>query len=331
MTIGPHDFPVCAYNLQMIKDTCSQLGIPLSIQKIEGPTQCLTFLGITLDTKLMQARVPEDKLGRLRNQITAWLPRKKATKREILSLISLLQHATKVVAPGRTFVSRMYKAAARLKKLSHITRLTAGFRSDLRWWHLFVIRWNGISFFNSSAPDYFISTDASGAWGCGAVFGRQWMQLAWSKEWARMDIIAKELLPIELSCAVWGALLSGSNVQFKCDNTDVVESINKGSSKEQVVMHLLRCLWFFSAYFSITITACHIPGVLNTDADQLSRNRSAVFLNQNPHVSTIPETISMPLLKMVSLKRKQDWTSPSFHRLFKYTVNRLKASPLTRN
>ena len=59
------------------------------------------------------------------------------------------------------------------------------------------------------------------------------MQLAWSKEWAGMDIMAKELLPIVLSCAVWGVLLSGSNVQFKCDNTGVVESINKGSSKEQ--------------------------------------------------------------------------------------------------
>jgi len=57
-------------------------------------------------------------------------------------------------------------------------------------------------------------------------------------------------------------------------------------------MHMLRCLWFFSAYFSITITAFHIPGVLNTDADQLSR---AAFLNQNLHVATIPETIPMPL------------------------------------
>jgi len=71
LTIGPHDSPVCANNLHMIKETCSQLGIPLSIEKIKGPTQCLTFLGITLDTKVMQARLPEDKLGRLRNQITA--------------------------------------------------------------------------------------------------------------------------------------------------------------------------------------------------------------------------------------------------------------------
>ena len=76
-------------------------------------------------------------------------------------------------------------------------------------------------------------------------------------------------------------------------------------------MHLLRCLWFFSAYFGIKISACHIPGVQNTDANQLSRNRSTDFLKQNPHVSTIPETIPMPLLKHI-LPRKQNWTSSLF-------------------
>ena len=85
------------------------------------------------------------------------------------------------------------------------------------------------------------------------------MQLAWSKEGARMDIIAKELVPIVLSCDMWGPLLSGSNVEFKCDNSSVMYSITKGSSKKLMVMHLLHCLWFFSAHFDIKISACHIP------------------------------------------------------------------------
>ena len=238
-------------------------------------------------------------------------------------MVGLLQHATKVVILGRTFVSRMYKAAARLKKLSHSTRLTAGFRSDLRWWHLFA-SWNGTSFLDNCSPDHFIATDASGSWGCGGIFGPQWIQLAWSKEWARRDIMAKELVPIVLSCAMWGPLLSGSKVQFKCDNSGVVDSINKGSSKEPLVMHLLRCLWFFSAYFGFTIVACHIPGVLNTAADQLSRNRSAEFLKLNAHVSIIPEVIPMSLLKLIS-PQKLDWTPPSFQRHFKCFIKKLNA------
>jgi len=81
LTMGPCDFSVCANNLQIIKDTCSRLGIPLALEKIEGLSQFLTFLGITLDTKLMQARLPDDKLSRLHNEATAWLFHKNVTKR----------------------------------------------------------------------------------------------------------------------------------------------------------------------------------------------------------------------------------------------------------
>jgi len=49
------------------------LGIPLALEKVEGPSQCLTFLGITLDTKLMLARLPDDKLFQIRSQVAAWL------------------------------------------------------------------------------------------------------------------------------------------------------------------------------------------------------------------------------------------------------------------
>ena len=115
LTISPQDSPSCANNLQKIKDTCSMLGIPLALEKVEGPSQCITFLGISLDTQLMLACLPDDKLLRICNQVAAWLSHKKATKKDILSLVGLLQHTTKVVTPGRIFVFRMYRLAACLK------------------------------------------------------------------------------------------------------------------------------------------------------------------------------------------------------------------------
>ena len=138
-------------------------------------TKILKFLGITLDTQNMEARLPPAKLELIRKEVKAWL-KKRCQKRAILSLVGLLQHATKVVKPGRMFVSRMYASAARAKKLSQRTRLTAEFKSDLRWWHFFVTSWNGVSFMHysqESAFDYRLWTDASGTWGCGAQFGDQ--------------------------------------------------------------------------------------------------------------------------------------------------------------
>jgi len=112
-------------------DIAKYLGIPLAMDKVEGPSHCLTFLGIILDTQKMQARLPDDKLSRVKQQLSNWLHRKKATKREILSLVGSLQHASKVVKPGRIFVARMYSTAAKVKKMKDFASLNKSFRSDL--------------------------------------------------------------------------------------------------------------------------------------------------------------------------------------------------------
>ena len=88
------------------------LHVPLALEKVEGPSTTISFLGILLDTVRMEIRLPEDKLVRIKDTLSTWLEKKKATKREILSLVGLLQHATKAVRCGRTFVGRMYAAAA---------------------------------------------------------------------------------------------------------------------------------------------------------------------------------------------------------------------------
>ena len=145
LTIGPPDANTCQKYMDTIKEVCEILGVPLAVEKVEGPSTVLSFLGITLDTCKMEARLPEEKLTRVQHTVADWLTRKKATKREILSLVGQLQHATKVVRYGRTFVARMYSTAAKVPQLDFHTRLNLAFRSDLWWWHTFLHLWNGVS------------------------------------------------------------------------------------------------------------------------------------------------------------------------------------------
>ena len=81
------------------------------------PYTSLIFPGITLDTVRMEIRLPGDKVKCIRDTLQAWLGRKKATKQQILSLVSLLQHAIKVVKCGRTFVSWLYATAMRINEM----------------------------------------------------------------------------------------------------------------------------------------------------------------------------------------------------------------------
>jgi len=139
--------------------------------------------------------------------------------------------------------------------------------------------------------------------------------------------MAKELLPIIFSCVVWGPLLTRRHVEFYCDNLSLVEAINKGSSKDLMVMHLLRCLWFFQALFDISIHVSHIPGVQNCAADMLSRNQVPKFLQLYPQSSPAPTSIPPSLIQIVS-PRQLDWTSPEFLQAFRESVNMIKPSSI---
>ena len=62
--------PECQRNLDILIQVCHLLNIPLAIQKVEGPTPCLDFLGIILDTIRMEAHLPTDKLTRIYHTVT---------------------------------------------------------------------------------------------------------------------------------------------------------------------------------------------------------------------------------------------------------------------
>ena len=75
--------------LEVITSICSKLEIPLASDKVMGPSTCLVFLGIEIDTIHMQIRLPEEKLLKVRREVARWISRCKACrKRELQSFLS---------------------------------------------------------------------------------------------------------------------------------------------------------------------------------------------------------------------------------------------------
>lgn len=85
LTMGPPSSLACQHNLDTIIKICNRLGVPLTLEKVEGPSTSLPFLGIVLDTVKMEARLPEVKLCKLREEVSQWVDWTNARKREILS------------------------------------------------------------------------------------------------------------------------------------------------------------------------------------------------------------------------------------------------------
>jgi len=116
--------------------------------------------------------------------------------------------------------------------------------------------------------------------------------------------------------------MARKRVRFQCDNTGVVAAINKGSAKEDHVMHLLRTLWFFCAHFDISISIEHLAGALNCTADQLSRYNMYSFFLANPQADLLPTPLPVELQQIVAVTGP-DWTSPAFSQLFSTTITKV--------
>ena len=127
----------CREKLRRALSICAELGVPIAVQITEGLSTIIIFLGIELDT------VAGVRLHRLQREIRRWSGRWACRKKELMSLIGQLQHACKVVRPGRSFVRHMIDLSTIAEELHHHIRLNISFCSDLQWWAIFLSEWNG--------------------------------------------------------------------------------------------------------------------------------------------------------------------------------------------
>ena len=97
--MGPPSDNTTHRSLQLALETCAQLSFPVSHHKTVTPTHRLSFLGIEIDTVAGTLFLPTEKLERLRTLLIHWQDRKAAPKRDLLSLLGHLSHASSVVRP----------------------------------------------------------------------------------------------------------------------------------------------------------------------------------------------------------------------------------------
>ena len=326
LVIGAPESNECAMALATVLRVFERLGLPAAPNKLEGPWTRLTFLGFELDSREMIIRLPLQKLLELQELVQAWRGRRACTRSDLESLVGKLAHACTVVQPGKTFMRRMFELLGAFRRADHPISLRAPFRSDLLWWSTFLDSWNGVSMLHPIHGQYthHVWSDASGSFGCGAVspsLGR-WLQLQWQKssgagtiDLQGESITLKELVPIVLACSVWGADWQNTTVTVHCDNIGTVAIVNSGYSRVPEIMHLLRCLFFIRARFHITLWAVHVPGVQNTWADSISRDKACSFLSKVPPGSYVRSAVPGQLVVLL-VEQLPDWTSLAWTRQF---------------
>ena len=259
------------------------------------------YLGIILDSTSLEARLPVNKVQGINNILVSFLDKKSCTKRELLSLLGHLNFASRVIRPGRSFVSHLIFLSTKVKELHHYVKLDTEVRSEIRMWQLFLQEWNGVSFFLdvniTAAADMHLFTDATDK-AFGGIFQNKWFQSLFPKDLLILDnhspsMALLELYPIVIACFLWGKQWNKKRILFHCDNMATVQILNKGRSKNNVISKLMRMLTWITAQCNFTVHAEHVPGKLNDIADAISRFQMKKFRSlapdTDPHPTPCPQ------------------------------------------
>ncbi len=233
------------------------LGFQLSQKKSVGPTTCLVFLGIQLDTVSCQCSLPREKLEDIQTVTASFLQKRRASRRQLQSLAGKLNFAAKVVRGGRTFLRRILNCIARLRRPDHKAIIPAAAREDIKWWHTFLKDFNGVVSFVDHSNFATIMTDACSMGGGGFCNG-DWFYVNWELDiphMASVPINYKEAVTAAYAVIRWAPVLQNRNVYVYVDNQCAASIINKCASKEDSVMSILRQMFWTVAENNCSVKA----------------------------------------------------------------------------
>lgn len=285
---------------------CVDLGLPMAVDKTEGPVTKLTFLGIELDTDTMQARLPPSRVAELHQLTIDWGRKATASVKELQSLTGILQFACCVVRPGSFYLRRIISHMTRVRSIARTETarfpITRAVQLDIAWWCEFLPTFTGHSLLYEyewvQAERIELFTDACDT-GHGCVYRDQWFAGEWSPtvlahafRRKRISMPFLECFALVLAAVTFGPQWNAKKITFRCDCTGVVEAIKHGRSRKPEMMHLLRILQSTAARCGFDFRAEHIPGADNDAADELSRNGDCpTFRTLCPQASPTPTPV----------------------------------------
>ena len=248
----------------------------------------------------MELRMSAERMSAVRSELLAWQGKRTGTKRELLSLLGKLIFISRIVRPGTIFTRRLYHTANKLSSLHHKTKLNAETLKDITWWLNISKKWNKKSMF---LEDQWINTEKlkletdSSDIACSGVFGNKWFIKMFNAKEQSKNIAWKELLAINISCALWGNSFKGKKLSIYCDNASIVYAVNKGYSKSKDIMKLVRCLYNLAVTFNFNCRLVYVKSKDNIAADAISRLQFVRFYTDRPSAEESPTEVPERTLK----------------------------------
>ena len=254
-----------------------QLGFVINWEKSNlMAQQCVVYLGFTMNSLAMTLALPPDRVHNIQQECQNIVEKLIYSVRALSRLIGKLTASVMAVlpAPLNYWCLQMQKTRALFRggqNYNTMLKLTPECLEEIRWWLYYLKDWNGRAII-TPAPDLIIMSDASMK-GWGSVCNGVTTQGMWNNKERSRHINALELL------AAMFAVKSFTKGRKKHSCTYEGGQQHHSSSNKQdggtrshvLILNMTKDLWQYSLLNGITLTAEHLPGVLNTTADRESR------------------------------------------------------------
>ena len=265
----------CQTNVDNSVELFEHLGFTTHDKKsVLLPTQQLILLGFILNSVDMTISLTPERVLKLKTACIKLMGKQNPSIQEVAHVVGLMVASF----PGNSFGQLFYRSLDTLKTEALRTSkgsfkakvsLPSHVQSDLQWWvdnieHIHRPISHG-------APCYIMQSDAS-TLGWGAHLQGQRTGGQWTEEEAKAHINCLELKAAFLALQSFSTTISGTHVRLELDNTTAVSYINcMGGSHSKECNSLARQIWLWCIDNNIWVSAAHIPGSKNVEADRESR------------------------------------------------------------
>jgi hypothetical protein len=268
----------------MVLELLKNLAFLIKVEKCSlYPTQALVFLGALLDSKKLTIAVPMKKLQDLQRESANVAKKEACSMHELASMIGRMNQMARIgihQAPlhyralQRAYIGCLHKNGRHTRSQHVQVSLNLQALEELQWWTSPEIsQSNGVAI-HPPPVDMTIETDASTR-GWGAVCRGTQTGGRWSISEAKHHINYLELKAayLAIQAFVKEEARAPRHLKLLIDNTTAVAYINKkGGTRSPQLATLAMAIWTYCLSRQIWITAKHLPGVMNSEADFTSRN-----------------------------------------------------------
>ena len=249
------------------------------------PSQKVEFLGFIIDSVSMFITLTSTRRDKIKRSCQKIYDRRKCTIRELAQVVGQLVSTEPAFPHAPLFYRNLERSKTKALKRkkgnfeAHI-KISQDDKIQLQWWMQNVDTLKAP--IQITCPDILLRSDSSDyGWG-GVVMEKKKGKLVptlktrgvWSEIEAKHHINFKELKAAFFVLVCFCENLSDVHVKLECDNTTAISYINKMGGKFRHLHDLARQIWSWARAKNIWITAVHLAGVLNTDADLQSRDIS---------------------------------------------------------